>query len=314
MIQINRSLAQHDLSPIQYHLLLEAGAAGTEGCVQGDLAELIQAPEARVSLMVHELNARGLVRTLRSAPDRRMVRVGLTEAGCRVVEAALHAQRAALHGMALPDVLPVEPGVDYRLPRYDLDAFLIEVELLIDWYLPFLDARVSDTKRDAYVTLWRDTLEPALAAPATWVLRDFHSPNLLWLPEREGVARIGLIDFQDAVMGPAAYDLASLLQDARVDVPEFMEIALLTRYARARLKADAKFNAPAFAQLYATMAAQRASKILGIFARLDRRDGKPQYLRHMPRVWAYLHRALAHPALAPLAAWYRVNVPALKTI
>jgi DNA-binding MarR family transcriptional regulator len=100
MIQINRSLAQHDLSPLQYHLLLEAGAAGCDGCVQGDLADLIQAPEARVSLMVHELNARGLVRTLRSAPDRRMVRVGLTEAGCRVVEAALHAQRAALHAMA----------------------------------------------------------------------------------------------------------------------------------------------------------------------------------------------------------------------
>lgn len=100
MIQINRSLALHDLSPLQYHLLLEAGAAGTEGCVQGDLAERIQAPEARVSLMVHELKARGLVRTLRAAPDRRMVRVGLTEAGCRVVEAALHAQRAALHEMA----------------------------------------------------------------------------------------------------------------------------------------------------------------------------------------------------------------------
>jgi DNA-binding MarR family transcriptional regulator len=100
MIQINRSLAQHDLSPLQYHLLLEAGAAGTEGCVQGELADLIQAPEARVSLMVHELNSRGLVRTLRSAPDRRMVRVGLTESGCHLVEAALHAQRAALHEMA----------------------------------------------------------------------------------------------------------------------------------------------------------------------------------------------------------------------
>jgi DNA-binding MarR family transcriptional regulator len=100
LIQINRSLALHDLSPLQYHLLLEAGAAGAEGCVQGDLADLIQAPEARVSLMVHELNARGLVRTMRLAPDRRMVRVGLTEAGCRMVEAALHAQRAALHEMA----------------------------------------------------------------------------------------------------------------------------------------------------------------------------------------------------------------------
>jgi DNA-binding MarR family transcriptional regulator len=106
MIQINRSLAHHDLSPLQYHLLLEAGAAGTEGVVQGDLAEVIQAPEARVSLMVHELNARGLVRTLRCAPDRRMVRVGLTEAGCRIVEAALHAQRAALHQMALDFDVP----------------------------------------------------------------------------------------------------------------------------------------------------------------------------------------------------------------
>lgn len=100
VVQMNRSLAQQNLSPLQYHLLLEAGAAGTDGCVQGDLADLIQAPEARVSLMVHELNARGLVRTVRSAPDRRMVRVGLTEAGCRAVEAALHAQRAALHEMA----------------------------------------------------------------------------------------------------------------------------------------------------------------------------------------------------------------------
>ncbi len=109
-----------------------------------------------------------------------------------------------------------------------------------------------------------------LQAPPTWVLRDFHSPNLLWLPEREGLARIGLLDFQDAVLGPAAYDVASLLQDARVDVPEMMEIALLSRYTRARVTADATFDAPAFARAYATLAAQRASKILGIFARLDR--------------------------------------------
>ena len=138
-----------------------------------------------------------------------------------------------------------------------------------------------------------------LQAPPTWVLRDMHSPNLLWLPEREGLARIGLLDFQDAVLGPAAYDVASLLQDARVDVPEMMEIALLSRYTRARMTADATFDAPAFARAYATLAAQRASKILGIFARLDARDGKPQYLRHLPRVWDYLQRSLAHPALAP---------------
>ena len=221
---------------------------------------------------------------------------------------------ATLHRQPLPDVLPVEPGEDYALPRYDMEALLIEAELLVDWYLPLLDAKLAPAKREAYVALWRDALLPVFEIPATWVLRDYHSPNLLWLPQREGVARIGLLDFQDAVMGPAAYDLASLLQDARVEVPEMMEIALLSRYTRARRAADAGFDAPAFAKTYATLAAQRASKILGIFARLDRRDGKPQYLRHMPRVWGYLLRSLAHPALAPLAAWYRVNVPALKSL
>jgi len=220
---------------------------------------------------------------------------------------------AALHRQRTPDVLSVEPGVDYELPRYDIDALLIEAELLLDWYLPKLEAKVSDAKRDSYRALWRDALLPVAGAAPTWVLRDFHSPNLLWLPAREGVARIGLLDFQDAVMGSPAYDLASLLQDARVDVPEMIEIALLSRYTRARLTADPTFDAPLFARAYATLAAQRASKILGIFARLERRDHKPQYLRHLPRVWAYLQRSLAHPALAPLSGWYRLNVPALNT-
>jgi len=221
---------------------------------------------------------------------------------------------ATLHAQKLPEVLPVEPGVEYWLPRYDLDAFLIEVELLPDWLLPKLGVELSAGVRTDYRALWRDALLPALSAPPTWVLRDYHSPNLLWLPEREGIARLGLLDFQDALIGPAAYDLASLLQDARVEVPETMEIALLSRYIRARLKADAGFDAPAFVRVYATLAAQRTSKILGIFARLDVRDGKPQYLRHIPRLWAYLQRALAHPSLAALNKWYGTHVPALKTI
>ena len=130
-----------------------------------------------------------------------------------------------------------------------MEALLIEAELLLDWYLPQLGVKPADAKRDGLsarsgATRWRRSSRRR----ATWVLRDFHSPNLLWLPEREGVARIGLLDFQDAVMGPAAYDLASLLQDARVDVPEMMEIALLSRYTRARRAADAGFDAPAFAQ------------------------------------------------------------------
>ena len=135
-----------------------------------------------------------------------------------------------------------------RLPRYDLEALLIEAELLVDWYLPRLDAKLTPAKRDAYVALWRDALAPVVEAPATWVLRDYHSPNLLWLPEREGVARIGLLDFQDAVMGPAAYDLASLLQDARVDVPEMMEIALLSRYTPRAARGRCRLRRAGFRQ------------------------------------------------------------------
>jgi aminoglycoside/choline kinase family phosphotransferase len=145
------------------------------------------------------------------------------------------------------------------------------------------------------------------------VLRDYHSPNLLWLPNRKGLARLGILDFQDAVMGPAAYDLASLLQDTRVDVPEGTELALLGRYLRRRSAADPEFDGAQFIKTYVTLAAQRSSRILGTFTRLDRRDGKPQYLRHMPRLWGYLQRSLAHPALAPLKDWYIEHVPAWHT-
>ncbi|HEY4920416.1 MAG TPA: tRNA (adenosine(37)-N6)-threonylcarbamoyltransferase complex ATPase subunit type 1 TsaE [Xanthobacteraceae bacterium] len=215
----------------------------------------------------------------------------------------------ALHKLNLPDSLPVAPPLDHRIPPYDLGALLIEVELLPDWYMPHRGAPPAPGAREDYLGLWREALAPVLDVRPTWVLRDFHSPNLLWLPDRAGIARLGLLDFQDALMGPPAYDLASLLQDARVDVPEEMEIELLGRYVRARREADEEFDIAGFVRLYSTLAAQRASKILGIFARLDRRDGKPQYLRHLPRVWNYLQRSLAHPALAPLDAWYKANVP-----
>jgi tRNA threonylcarbamoyl adenosine modification protein YjeE len=219
----------------------------------------------------------------------------------------------ALHGQALPDRLPVAPHLEYRIPSYDLEAFLIEAELILDWYLPRFEVPVTDEARAEFRSLWGEVLEPAIDAPPTWVLRDFHSPNLLWLPDRKGLARLGILDFQDAVMGPSAYDLASLLQDARVDVPEATELALLGGYLRRRRAADADFDGAQFIQLYVTLAAQRASKILGIFARLDVRDGKPQYLRHMPRIWGYLQRSLAHPALARLNAWYGEHVPAWQT-
>jgi tRNA threonylcarbamoyl adenosine modification protein YjeE len=216
-----------------------------------------------------------------------------------------------LHGQKLPDVLSVAPRVQYHIPPYDMDAFLIEAELLLDWYLPRLGVTLPEDARSEFQALWREALQPAIDSPPTWVLRDYHSPNLLWLRHQN---EVGILDFQDAVMGPAAYDVASLLQDARIDVPEAMEVILLGRYVRRRRGYEANFDGSQFIKLYVTLAAQRASKILGIFARLDLRDGKPQYLRHMPRVWAYLQRSLAHPALAPLSEWYREHVPALKTI
>ncbi|HUC50148.1 MAG TPA: tRNA (adenosine(37)-N6)-threonylcarbamoyltransferase complex ATPase subunit type 1 TsaE [Xanthobacteraceae bacterium] len=221
---------------------------------------------------------------------------------------------ASLHARKLPDTLPVAPHLDYRIPRYDMSAFLIEAELLLDWYLAKARTGGSAGARKEFVALWSQALEPTLDAPPTWVLRDYHSPNLLWLPDRDGIARIGVLDFQDALIGPAAYDVASLLQDARVDVPESLEMTLLGQYVRARqghcAKPGEEFDTASFTLLYATLAAQRATKILGIFARLDRRDGKPQYLRHMPRLWNYLQRSLAHPALASLKDWYAANVPA----
>ena len=217
---------------------------------------------------------------------------------------------AAVHRAPAPEVLPVAPRVDHRLPTYDRDAFLIEAELLLDWYIPHRGGTVSDEARQQFLSLWRAALTRAATGPVHWVLRDFHSPNLLWLPDRTGVARVGLLDFQDAMMGPPAYDVASLLQDARVDLPETLEFALLGRYAQARQTDDPHFNLANFVALYALMAAQRATKILGIFARLDRRDSKPQYLRHLPRVWRYLRRSLAQPTLAPLRAWYDAHVPA----
>ncbi|MDQ4136825.1 MAG: phosphotransferase, partial [Pseudomonadota bacterium] len=219
---------------------------------------------------------------------------------------------ARLHGRDLPTVLPVTDERDHTLPPFDLEALLIEAELLLDWYMPhILGVRPSGSVRAEFVNLWSETLMEVVAAPPTWTLRDYHSPNLIWLPEREGLARVGLIDFQDAVLGHPAYDVASLLQDARVIVPAELELKLLGLYARERRAGDPAFDTAGFARAYAIMGAQRNTKILGIFARLDKRDGKPQYLRHLPRVEAYLARNLAHPALARLKGWYDAVLPRL---
>src|SRR5271168_1436076 len=219
---------------------------------------------------------------------------------------------AALHWEKLPDVLPLAPQITYAIPLFDVDAMMIEIGLMLEWYLPDRGAAPPSTARDEFVTRWRGLLGRTAAMPKTWVLRDCHSPNLIWLDERRGTAKVGVIDFQDAVLGPAAYDLVSLLQDARIDVPEQLELALLTRYIKARHATDNTFDPAGFAESYAIMSAQRNTRLLGTFARLNRRDGKPQYLRHQPRIWTYLTRSLAHPVLSGLRGWYDTQVPPPK--
>jgi N-acetylmuramate 1-kinase len=203
---------------------------------------------------------------------------------------------------------------DYIIPTYDEQAMLIEVELLPKWFWPHLHGtEPSDELVSSFENIWKQLLPSAQQGSPQIVLRDFHSPNLLWLPEREGIFRVGLIDTQDAVMGHAAYDLVSMIQDARVDIPEHLAEKTYRHYVANRQAGSLSFSEQDFSTAYAVLGAQRATKILGIFARLNKRDGKPAYLKHMPRVSRYLSRNLQHSALAPLKNWFESNMPeALK--
>lgn len=207
--------------------------------------------------------------------------------------------------------LPLPDGSSHTVPDFDLEAFLVEAELLLDWFYEAVHGAAPDEKvRASFTHLFTDLYAAVEGRDAAWILRDYHSPNLLWLPEREGVERVGVIDFQDAMRGHAAYDLVSLLQDARRDIPVALEADLYAYYCEARARADSGFDAEGFCAAYAVLGAQRNSKILGIFARLAKRDGKHGYLAHIPRVSSYLERDLAHPALAGLRAWFAEHLPA----
>lgn len=216
----------------------------------------------------------------------------------------------AMHGRSWPDRADLPDGSAHRLPLYDETAYLIETELYCDWYVPHITGEVaSPAVKSEFARLWRHLIVTLDDSEDGWVLRDFHSPNLIWLPQRNGIERIGLIDFQDALYGPLAYDVASLCQDARVTVTAELETHLLARYCAGRRTDNPKFDEDRFRRDYAILAAQRATKILGIFARLNDRDGKPNYLRHIPRLNAYLERCLGHVALSDIRSWYELNAP-----
>ena len=209
---------------------------------------------------------------------------------------------ANLH--ARPDAVPG------AIPAYDEARLLAEASLLADWYWPAIFGRELDpAARVAYLEIWRSLIPAARALPDTLVLRDFHVDNLMLLP-RDGLAACGLLDFQDAVAGPPAYDPMSLLEDARRDIAPELVADMKSRY----LAQFPSLDATAFARSWAVLAAQRHSKVIGIFTRLAKRDGKPHYLIHIPRVWRLLQNACEHPDLARLAAWLDEHIPADRRV
>lgn len=211
---------------------------------------------------------------------------------------------SAFHQKAVVTDQRLENGTVHHVPAYDREAMLIEAELLIDWYLPRFRGRPATApERNEFQAIWNALIDRLQSSEKRLCMRDFHSPNIIWRDDRQGSDRVGLIDFQDAVVGPSAYDLASLAQDARVDVDVALETELLEHYCRLR-RAGGDFDETTFRQDYAIMAAQRSTKILGIFVRLDERDGKPGYLRHLPRLQDYLARSFVHPVLADYRQWF----------
>ena len=198
---------------------------------------------------------------------------------------------AALHRHPLPDVAP-----------YDADAFQREARLFSEWYAPAAGLEIDSAAYDAaWAQAWGGALTRAQASPVL-VLRDYHADNLMLLDD----GGLGLLDFQDALAGHRAYDLVSLLQDARRDVSIELEAAMIDRYLAAAGIADRN----TFLADYAVIGAQRHAKVLGIFTRLWKRDGKPHYLAFQPRNWGMMERCLTHPALTEVKAWFDANVPA----
>jgi hypothetical protein len=191
------------------------------------------------------------------------------------------------------------PAAD--LPPYDEREYLREACLLTEWYAPALGLEVDEA---GYRAAWSEALAPLLGDQSVTVLRDYHAENIMLIDGREGIEGLGLLDFQDALAGHPAYDLVSMLQDARRDVPEAIELDMLQRYL------EMARPGPGFVDAYWLLGAQRNAKIVGIFTRLWERDGKPRYLDYLPRVWAYLERDLQQPALAPVKAWFDAHIPA----
>lgn len=219
--------------------------------------------------------------------------------------------RAALDGLLViarqpaPETIEYPGGV-YAPQHFSLDVFLTEASLFADAYLE-LQGKTGET----FIALWTELYHQLAQTKPVLLLRDYHSPNLLWLPQREGAAQAGLIDYQDALIGTPLYDVVSLLQDARLFVPPERAKQWLSHYAKKRREQSAFLDDEAIARDMAILGTQRLLKIFGIFRFLQQKHGKETYMRHMPRLKTYLAANLSHPVLQPFAAWLAETAPEL---
>ena len=205
---------------------------------------------------------------------------------------------AAIYRSSFSDTLSVR-GANWHVRNYDNKALQTEADLLVDWYIPEFDRALSTNAKQEWYDIWTEAFIHLDAHAPGLALRDFHAENIFWLPQRTAIAKVGLIDFQDALFAHPSYDLVSLLEDARREVNPDMVNDLINQFClEAGILDDVKFRTA-----YAVMGAQRNAKILGIFVRLARRDGKQHYLEMIPRVATHFQNDLAHPALSSLKTW-----------
>lgn len=254
--------------------------------------KIIHADEEKGLLLLEDLGDESFSRALRHEPVREGA---MYMAAMEVLDKIYHAHVGGEGKLALPE-----------LPPYDMAAYERELALFSDWFLPqVLGQEKAASLRAEYLSIWRDLIAEAGLQKHVPVLRDYHADNLFWLERRNGVQRVGLLDYQDALIGDAAYDVVSYLEDARRDVAESAVNLVLQYYLRATRQ-----DKEDFMRRYAVLGAQRNLKIVGIFVRLCVRDGKPQYLEFLPRLWWYLEKDLSHPYLAPMKTWIDKHVPA----
>lgn len=212
---------------------------------------------------------------------------------------------ADCHKRQPPDRLPIGNGEHHIVPSFGRESLKFECEVLLDWHVPWRRGEAAtEAERAEYLAIWDHLIDELQSVEKQLVLRDYHSPNLLWLADRKGFDRIGMIDFQDAIIGPSSFDVVGITQDARVTVDRPLKDRLLGIYMDAR-EAQGGFDRETFLKSYAIVSAQRACRLNGLWVRLKERDHKPEYMRHMPRTLWHLHMAFEHPVTAPLRDWFK---------